>query len=68
MSTNNILFAPRNQSRVNLNDSHEVSYWIHTFNIAEAELRKVVQSVGTSVFRVEEELKHLGRKPLHPAA
>jgi len=68
MNIPNIFLAPRNRCRVNLNNSLEVRYWVHTLNIAEAELKRIVRNVGTSVFMVEEELKHVSRNMIKPAA
>ena len=43
---------------ININQSHEVSYWTKTLSVSESELRDAVKKVGTSVEKVRQ---HLGK-------
>ena len=49
--------GPRDQSRVNLLQYHEVLYWSKKFNCSTEDLRKAVAKVGSSADAVEHELK-----------
>jgi hypothetical protein len=46
------------RNRINVNQPHEVQYWTKALNVSEDQLKKAVQSVGTSADAVR---KHLGK-------
>jgi len=45
------------RDRINIHENYEVEYWSKKFGITPEELRKAVQSVGTSADNVEKYLK-----------
>ena len=50
--------GPQDRSRINVNESWEVSYWCRQFNCTEQQLRNAVITVGVSASAVA---RHLGR-------
>jgi hypothetical protein len=53
--------GPQDDSRVNVNQPHEVQYWTRKFGCSEEELRSAVQSVGVSATAVGAWLAGKGR-------
>ena len=51
--------APQDASKVNVNQSYEVTYWSNKFNCTEAELKQAVKNVGVMAVDVEKEVKRL---------
>ena len=49
--------GPADRSRINVNESYELSYWTKRFNCSAEELRAVVKAVGTSADAVENYMK-----------
>jgi hypothetical protein len=49
--------GPEDDTRVNVNQEHEVRYWCTKYGCTEAELREAVKAVGTSAAAVGEYLK-----------
>ena len=45
--------GPQDDSRVNVNQRHEVEYWTKKFRCTEEELRAAVQAAGVSATAVE---------------
>ncbi|MDQ8050850.1 DUF3606 domain-containing protein [Luteibacter sp.] len=54
-NTNNRGAADR--SRINLNQDHELRYWMGALDVTEDELRAAVRAVGSSVNDVREYLR-----------
>ena len=52
--------GPRDRSRINLNQAHEVRYWTQTLGVSEAELSRAVGAVGSSADKVREFLGNKG--------
>lgn len=50
----------RDDSRINVNQAHEVRYWTGTWGITEAILRQAVAAVGVLVVNVEAWLRRNG--------
>lgn len=48
--------APEDQTRINVNQPHEVAYWCEKFKCTEEELREAVDAVGVSVKKVKQYL------------
>ena len=48
----------QDRGRIDINEPHEVRYWVHRFGVTEEDLRKAVAEVGVSVDRIAE---HLGK-------
>ena len=44
--------GPQDDSRVNVNQPHEVQYWTKKFGCTEEQLRRAVQAVGVSATAV----------------
>ncbi|MGJ7506004.1 DUF3606 domain-containing protein [Variovorax sp. GT1P44] len=44
----------QDRSRININEAHEVRYWVQRFDVTEEDLRKAVAEVGVSADRVAE--------------
>jgi hypothetical protein len=40
--------GPQDQSRINVNEAHEMRYWTQTLGVSEAKLRSAVAAAGTS--------------------
>jgi hypothetical protein len=53
--------GPQDRSRINTDQHHEVRYWTRELNISEEELRRAVQTVGTSADKVREHLRQASR-------
>jgi hypothetical protein len=51
--------SAQDQSRINVNEEHEVRYWTKALDVDEATLRAAVAAVGTSAQAVR---THLGKK------
>lgn len=49
--------GPQDRSRVNVNESWEVSWWTKQFGCTEAELRSAVKAVGVMAKDVEAHLR-----------
>jgi hypothetical protein len=49
--------GPRDRSRINTDQDHEVRYWTRELGVTEDELRQVVQRVGSSADSVREHLR-----------
>ncbi len=45
------------RSRINLNQGHELSYWMAALDVTEDELRAAVRAVGSSAKEVREYLR-----------
>lgn len=60
MPDNPNLRGPQDDSRINVNQPHEVRYWTAHFGITEAVLRQAVAAVGVMVTNVREWLKRNG--------
>lgn len=45
------------RDRININENYEVEYWTKTLGISAEELKKAVQSAGTSSDAVRQHLK-----------
>ena len=50
--------GPRDRSRINLSQEHEVRYWAKKFGCTEEQLREAVRKVGSSAEAVERAVKH----------
>ena len=50
------------RTRINVNEDHEVAYWVGRFGVTETELRTAVAEVGVSAEAVA---LHLGQPALH---
>jgi hypothetical protein len=48
----------QDDSRINVNQPHEVTYWTKTLGVSEEKLREAVQKVGVMVADVK---KYLGK-------
>ncbi|MDM0001187.1 DUF3606 domain-containing protein [Variovorax sp. J22P240] len=48
--------GPEDRSRINVNEPHEVRYWMQRFDVTEEDLRKAVAEVGVAVDRIAEQL------------
>jgi hypothetical protein len=48
--------GPQDRSRVNVNESWELSYWTKEFKVSADELRAAVKEVGPSVEAVRKKL------------
>ena len=46
------------RARININESHEVTYWTKALGVSAEELRKAVEAVGPMADAVR---KHLGK-------
>ena len=53
--------GPRDRSRINANQDHEVRYWTKELGVSEEQLRQAVQRVGSSADKVREHLRQGGR-------
>ena len=53
--------GPQDRSRINTEQDYEVRYWTRELNISEQELRRAVQTVGSSADRVREHLRQASR-------
>ncbi|RZL87497.1 MAG: DUF3606 domain-containing protein [Variovorax sp.] len=51
--------GPRDRASINVNEEHELQYWMKEFDVTEEKLRMAVAEVGTSVAGVKD---HLGLK------
>jgi hypothetical protein len=51
------LRGPRDRSRIDVHQSHELRYWSQKFGVTEDELRKAVADVGPMADAVEKRLK-----------
>ena len=49
--------APRDRSRINVEEDYEVRYWAELFGVAYQQLRGAVQTVGVSADKVREYLR-----------
>ena len=49
----------RDEASININEEHELQYWMKEFDVTEAELRMAVAAAGTSVAALKD---HLGIK------
>ena len=49
--------GPQDDTRINLNQPHEVTYWTNTLGVTESKLREAVRAVGVMVRDVR---KYLG--------
>jgi hypothetical protein len=49
----------QDRSRIDINEAHEVRYWIQRFDVTEEALRKAVAEVGVSAIEIAE---HLGKR------
>jgi len=56
MSDDTAQRGPRDSSRINVNQEHEVRYWTKTLGVSEDELRRAVGEVGVSADKVREHL------------
>jgi hypothetical protein len=54
--------APRDASRISLENGDEVDYWIEKFGVTRARLAFDVRRVGCSARKVEEDLNPSGRR------
>ena len=52
------LAGAQDRSRININEPHEVRYWIQRFDVSEEDLRRAVAQVGVSADAVA---RHLGK-------
>ena len=52
------LAGAQDRSRNNINEPHEVRYWIQRFDVSEEDLRRAVAQVGVSADAVA---RHLGK-------
>ena len=50
--------GPRDRSRINVNQPHELQYWSRKFGVTEQELRSAVEMAGPMVDSVQ---RHLGK-------
>ena len=50
--------GPRDRSRINVNQPHELQYWSRKFGVTEQELRSAVEKAGPMVHSVQ---RHLGK-------
>ena len=48
----------QDRSRINVNEDHEVRYWMQTLGVSEEQLREAVAAVGVSADAVRQ---HLGK-------
>ena len=48
--------GPQDQSRVNVNEPHELRYWTQALGVSEARLRSAVAAAGTSTRAVRDYL------------
>jgi hypothetical protein len=48
--------AQPDRSKINMNQEHEVRYWIKHLNISKEQLQKAVDKVGNSAAAVRKEL------------
>jgi hypothetical protein len=53
--------GPQDRSRINTDQDYEVRYWTEELNVSEDELRRAVQSVGSSADKVREHLRQASR-------
>jgi hypothetical protein len=53
--------GPQDRSRINTNQDYEVRYWAQELNTSEEELRRAVQTVGSSADKVREHLRQASR-------
>jgi hypothetical protein len=53
--------GPQDRSRINTDQDYEVRYWTRELEISEEELRRAVQTVGSSADKVREHLRHSER-------
>jgi hypothetical protein len=53
--------GPQDSSRINTNQDYEVRYWAQELNTSEEELRRAVQTVGSSADKVREHLRQASR-------
>ena len=51
------LRGPRDRSRIDVRQSHELRYWSQKFGVTEDELRNAVADVGPMADAVEKRLK-----------
>jgi hypothetical protein len=58
MSDDTAQRGPRDGSRINVNQEHEIRYWTKALGVSEDELRRAVGEVGVSADRVRQ---HLGK-------
>ena len=61
MSDDTALRGPRDGSRININQEHEVRYWTKALGVSEDELRRAVGEVGVSADKVRQHLS--GKSP-----
>ncbi|MDQ8051053.1 DUF3606 domain-containing protein [Luteibacter sp.] len=57
MSDNTSNRGEPDRSRINLNQDHELRYWMGALDVTEDELRAAVRAVGSSVNDVREYLR-----------
>ena len=50
--------GPKDDSRININEPYEVTYWTAKFGVTEAKLKEAVRAVGVMVKDVR---KYLGK-------
>ena len=48
--------GPRDRSRINVNQPHELQYWSRKLGVTEQELRSAVEKAGPMVDNVQREL------------
>jgi hypothetical protein len=53
--------GPQDRSRINTEQDYEMRYWTRELNVSEDELRRAVQSVGSSADKVREHLRQANR-------
>jgi hypothetical protein len=61
MADDTSIRGPRDRSRINTNQDHEVRYWTKELGVSEEQLRQAVQRVGSSADKVREHLRQGGR-------
>lgn len=49
--------GPRDRSRINSDQEHEVRYWTKELGVSEEQLQQAVQRVGVSADKVREHLR-----------
>lgn len=58
MSDDIVVPASQDSSQIDVNEPHEVRYWMERFGVSEETLRKAIADVGVSADQVA---VHLGR-------
>lgn len=57
MSDGRTMRAPRDMTRVNVDDAIELEYWCNRFSVPAERLKAAVARVGANVDRIAEELQ-----------